>query len=142
MCFNSANLRGTGEARKKAGGGTKGMGSGRAGYGRREVLTPLSHPPFCQPDIESQFIIIWLIPDVAKYLCLTVYSYPHCAIILVGCTLKFLVDSHIRKLQNSGISMKTSMGTICSKKLIPFYSEVLRPSYKTKSGDTTCNCCR
>lgn len=30
--------------------------------------------PFCQPDIESQFIIIRLIPDVGKYPCLTSYS--------------------------------------------------------------------
>ena len=54
--------------------------------------------PFCQPDIEGQFIIIWLIPDVGKYPCLTGYSYPHHVIILVVCTLKFLVDSHICKL--------------------------------------------
>ena len=44
--------------------------------------------------------------------CLTGYSYPHRVIILVVCTLKFLVDSRIRKLQNRGISTKTSTSTI------------------------------
>ena len=93
--------------------------------------------PFCQPDIaESQCIKIRLIPDVGKYPCLTGYWYPHRVIILVVCTLMFLVDSHIRELQNRGISTKTPTSTICSKKLIPFYSEVPRSSYKTKSGDT------
>ena len=42
MCFDSANLQGTGAARKWA--GDKGTGSGRVRYGRREVLTPLSPP--------------------------------------------------------------------------------------------------
>ena len=88
--------------------------------------------PFCQPDIESKFIIIRLIP-VGKYPCLIGYSYIHRVRILVVCTLKpalkFLVDSHIRKLQNRGISTKTSTSTISSKKLMPFYLEVPRPSY-------------
>ena len=43
MCFDSANLHGTGAARKRA--GDKGTGSGRVRYGRREVLPPLSPPP-------------------------------------------------------------------------------------------------
>ena len=100
---------------------------------QRCVHRPCS--PFCQSDIESKFIIIRMIP-VSKYPCLTGYSYPHRVRILVVCTLKFLVDSSIRKLQNRGISMKTSTSTISSKKLMPFYLEVPRPSYKTKSGDT------
>ena len=62
--------------------------------------------PFCQPDIQSKFIIIRLIP-VGKIPCLTGYSYPQRVIILVVCTLMFLVDSRIRKLQNRGISTKT-----------------------------------
>ena len=49
--------------------------------------------PFCQPDIGSEFIIIRLIP-VGKYPCQTSYFYPHRVIILVVCTLKFLVDSY------------------------------------------------
>ena len=43
MRFDSANLQGTGAARKRA--GDKGTGRGRAGYGRREVLTLLPSPP-------------------------------------------------------------------------------------------------
>ena len=38
MCFDSANLQGTGATRKRAGGG-------RAGYVRREVLTPVPPTP-------------------------------------------------------------------------------------------------
>ena len=64
--------------------------------------------PFCQSDIDSKFIIIRMIP-VGKYPRLTGYSYPHRVIILVVYTLKFLVDSPIRKLQNRGISTKTSI---------------------------------
>ena len=87
--------------------------------------------PFCQLGIESKFIIIWLIP-VGKYPCLTGYSYLQHVLIFVVCTLKFLVtlvDSHISKLQNRGISTKTSTSTIYSKKLMPFNLEVPRPSY-------------
>ena len=51
MCFNSANLQGTGAARKKAGGGTKGKGNRRAGYGRREVLTPPIPPHLQNGDV-------------------------------------------------------------------------------------------
>ena len=43
-----------------------------------------------------------------------------------------LVDSHIRELQNRGISKKNSTSTICSKKLMPFYSE----RYRGLHGDT------
>ena len=64
--------------------------------------------------------------------------YPHPAIILVVCPLKSLVDSHLRELRNPGISAASlssedvdDMRTICSKELIPLYSEVPSPSYRT-----------
>ena len=52
--------------------------------------------PYCQPDMESQF---QLLPDVCKYLCLSSYSYPYHAIILIVCPLKSMVDSHLRELR-------------------------------------------
>ena len=33
-------------------------------------------------------------------------------------------------------AVKTLMSTICAKKLIPFYSEILCPSYKMRNGET------
>ena len=71
----------------------------------KSVAKMYSPAVFATLSIESKFIIIRLIP-VGKYPCLTGYPYPHRVIILVVCTLKFLVDSYIRKLQNRGISTK------------------------------------
>ena len=59
------------------------------------------------PTGHGKSIIFQLLPDVCKYLCLSGYSYPHHAIILVVCPLKSLVDSHIRELRNRGISAPT-----------------------------------
>ena len=56
------------------------------------------------PTGHGKSIIFQLLPDVCKYLCLSGYSYPHHAIILVVCPLKSLVDSHLRELRNRGIS--------------------------------------
>ena len=56
------------------------------------------------PTGRGKLIIFQLLPDVCKYLCLSGYSYPHHAIILVVCPLKSLVDSHLRELRNRGIS--------------------------------------
>ena len=56
------------------------------------------------PTGHEKLIIFQLLPDVCKYLCLSGYSYPHHAIILVVCPLKSLVDSHLRELRNRGIS--------------------------------------
>ena len=56
------------------------------------------------PTGHEKLIIFQLLPDVCKYLCLSGYSYPHHAIILVACPLKSLVDSHLRELRNRGIS--------------------------------------
>ena len=60
----------------------------------KSVAKMYSPAVFATLSIESKFIIIRLIP-VGKYPCLTGYSYPHRVIILVVCTLKFLVDSCI-----------------------------------------------
>ena len=57
------------------------------------------------PTRHGKSIIFQLLPDVCKYLHLSGYSYPHRAIFLVVCPLKSLVDSHIRELQNRGISV-------------------------------------
>ena len=56
------------------------------------------------PTGHGKSIIFQLLPDVCKYLCLSGYSYPHHAIILVVCPLKSLVDSCIHELQSRGIS--------------------------------------
>lgn len=56
------------------------------------------------PTGHGKLIIFQLLPDVCKYLCLSGYSYPHHAIILVVCPLKSLVDSHLRELRNRDIS--------------------------------------
>ena len=45
------------------------------------------------PTRHGKSIIFQLLPNVCKYLCLSGYSYPHHAIILVVCPLKSLVDS-------------------------------------------------
>ena len=45
MYFDSANLQGREQHGKGRETGDKGTGSGRAGYGRREVLTSLSPLP-------------------------------------------------------------------------------------------------
>ena len=102
----------------------------------KSVAKMYSPAVFATLSIESKFIIIRLIP-VGKYPCLTGYSYPHRVIILVVCTLKFLVDSCIiSQTAKPWHFNKTSTSTISSKKLMPFYLEVPTPSYKTKSGDT------
>ena len=56
MCFDSANLQGREQYGKGREAGDKGTGSGRAGYGRREVLTPLS-PPSPPPPQLNQCLI-------------------------------------------------------------------------------------
>ena len=56
------------------------------------------------PTGHKKSILFQLLPDVCKYLCLSGYSYPPHAIILVVCPLKSLVDSHLRELRNRGIS--------------------------------------
>ena len=56
------------------------------------------------PTGHGKSIIFQLLPDVCKFLCLSIYLYPHHTIILVACPLKSLVDSHLRELRNRGIS--------------------------------------
>ena len=56
------------------------------------------------PTGHGKSIIFQLLPDVGKSLCLSGYSYPHHAIILVVSPLKSLVDSHLPELQNRSIS--------------------------------------
>ena len=56
------------------------------------------------PTGHGKSIIFQLLPDICKYLYLSGYSYPHHAITLVVCPLKYLVHSHIRELRNHGIS--------------------------------------
>jgi len=80
------------------------------------------------PTGHGKSIIFQLLPDVCKYLYLSGYSYPHHATILVV-SPKSLVDSHIRELQNRGISVASLSSE--DKKLMAFYLEVLSPSYKT-----------
>ena len=90
------------------------------------------------PTGHGKSIIFQLLPDVCKYLCLSGYSYPHHAIILVVCPLKSLVNSHIHELRNRGISAASLRSedvdeNNCSKELISLYSEVPSPSYRTRS---------
>ena len=75
-----------------------------ADINRKDVFTILSTG-------HGKSIIFQLLPDVCKYLCLSDYSYPHHAIILVVCPLKSLVDSHLPRLQNRGISAASLSST-------------------------------
>ena len=67
---------------------------------------------------KKKIIIIRMIA-VGKYLCLKGYSYPHRVIILVVCTLKFLVDSPIRKLHQRSLclSIWKSRGLLTKRKV-------------------------
>ena len=98
----------------------------------KDVLTIL-------PAGHGKSIIFQLLPDVCKYLCLSGFSYPHHAVILVVCPLKSLVDSHIRELRNRGLSAASLSSEDVDEnnllKLIPLNSEVPSP-YRTRSGET------
>ena len=79
------------------------------------------------PTGHGKSIIFQLLPDVCKYLCLSGYSYPHHAIILVVCPLKSLVDSCIHELQSRGISAANLSSedvdecNLLQKVYMPFY---------------------
>ena len=102
------------------------------------------------PTGHGKSIIIQLITDVSKYLYLSGYSYSqhviNLVIIIIMCVLLSLyyslwwtlksANSDTVAFQRPIWAVKTSTSTICSKMLIPFYSEVSRPSYKTRSGET------